>query len=110
MILLLDELKGKALEWVLDCALHGYGDQRYPVRRECEGLIEIHINDDYHPPGWYCFKTIIESDQDAIDAKEVIKRRLGEGPFVVPTNLCISKYADKQHEKVKNIGWSWQTW
>lgn len=113
MILLIDELKDKALDWVLDCAIHGYGGNSanfFPFRREREGLIEVYVNDDCHPPGWYEFQSRIKTEEDMVAAKEVIKRRLGEGPFIVPTDLCVSKYAHKQHRKISDECWNWRTW
>lgn len=96
MILTLDELKGKALEWMYERALHG----NYQGIKADDGWILIELNDDVNPPGWYYYKSAIINDEDAYAAKCVIQHRLGEGPFVVPTDLCSPKHAHKQHEKV----------
>jgi hypothetical protein len=101
MILLLDELEGKALDWMYERALAG----NYCGMKCEEGQIFIQINDDYHPPGWYFYKSHINDAEDVYYAKWYIRRVVGEGPFVVPTDLCVQKYAHKQHEKVDN-GWS----
>lgn len=100
MILTLGELEGKALDWMYERALAG----NYNGMKCEEGLIFIHINDDYHPPGWYYYKSSIIDEEDVRAVKAFILHRIGEGPFVVPTDLCVATYAHKQHEKIRD-GW-----
>jgi hypothetical protein len=48
MILTLDELKGKALEWMYERAIHG----NYQGIKASDGWILIELNDYVNPPGW----------------------------------------------------------
>lgn len=98
MILTVEELNGKALDWMYERLLAG----NYQYMKVAEGEILIHLNDDANPPGWYRYKSSINDDEDVHAVKEMINHYLGEGPFVVPTDLCSPKYAHKQHEKVES--------
>lgn len=95
MILTVDELTGKALDWMYERALHGH----YEGIKTEDGQIFIELNDDVNPPGWYYYKSSIIDEEDVYAVKCIIQKRLGNGPFVVPTDLCSPKYAHLSHEK-----------
>lgn len=98
MILTLSELEGKTLDWMYERAAAGNYDG---MKTDKQGQILIEINDDYHPGGWYFYKSPIHDEEDAVAVRHMIRVVVDAGPFVVPTDLCLPQFAHHQPEKVK---------